>query len=208
MDIPQVGAARKSGTKNWNELKTKELPRRKSHLPKITIRNEDQTMDQSKGLEAKISEEETTTIVSMGLGDIPPKISRISLVDQTPHMGLTAQTMEDHLINAQVNHSIETMEIDPKMDLSTIRMETGGVMETFLVLHQIQEKTSHKIIPIVNQGVINVTTLRSADLTIDLRLVLPPMNKNFRRTIIKHHLMWFVSTQPMISSTNCRIFAR
>ena len=97
------------------------------------------------------------------------------------------------MANAQISHSIETMEIDPGMDLSTIRIETSGIMETFLVLHQLQEETSHKIIPIANQEVINLTTLRSADLTIDIRLALRPMNRNFRRTIIRHHLMWFVS---------------
>ena len=48
----------------------------------------------------------------------------------------------------------------------------------------------------------------SADLTIDLRLVLRPINKSFRRTIIRHHLMWFASPQPMIPLTNYRIFAR
>ena len=106
--------------------------------------------------------------------------------------------MEDHLINAQINHSIESMEIDPEIDLSTIRMETGGRMETFLVLHQIQEETSHKIVSIANQEVVNSTTLRSTDLTIDLQLVLRPMNKIFRRTIIRRHLMWFASPQPVI----------
>ena len=155
-------------------------------------------MDQNNGLEVRISKEETTTIITMGLGELPPIITRLSLLDQTAHMGLIAQTMENPLINAQISHPIETMEIDPDMDLSTIRMETGGIMETFLVLHPIQEETSHKIILIANQEVIKPTTLRSADLTIDLRLVLRPMNKSFRRTIIGHHLMWFASPQPMI----------
>ena len=40
------------------------------------------------------------------------------------------------------------MEIDPEMEPSTSRMETGGTMGTFPVLHQIQEETSHKTIPI------------------------------------------------------------
>ena len=84
------------------------------------------------------------------------------------------------------------------MNLSTTRMGTGGTMETFLVLHQIQEETSHKTIPIANQEMNSPTTLRSADLTIDLQQALHPMNRNFRRTIIRHHLMWFVSPQPMI----------
>ena len=106
--------------------------------------------------------------------------------------------IEDHMTNAQIIDSIETMETVPEMNLSTIRMGTGGTMETFLVLHRLQGETSQKIIPIAHQEVINLTTLRSTDLTIDLRLTLRPMNRNFRRTIIRHHLMWFVSPQPMI----------
>ena len=75
--------------------------------------------------------------------------------------------IEDHMINAQISHLREAMETDPEMNLSTIRMGTGGTMETFLFLHQIREETSHKTIPIGNQEMINLTTLRSADLTID-----------------------------------------
>ena len=153
-------------------------------------------MNRNNGLGVRISKEEITKITT-GL-EVPPIITRISLQDQTPHMGLTTQTMEDHLINAQINHSKETREIDPEMDLSTIRMETGGKMETILFLHQIQEETSHKTIPIANQEVINPATSRSADLTIDLRLILRPMNKSFRRKIFRHHLMWFASQQSMI----------
>ena len=164
-------------------------------------------MDRKNGLGVRIFREEITTTTTTDL-EVPLKINRISPQGQTPHMGLTAQTMEDHLINAQINHSIETMEIDPEMDLSTIRIETADLMEIFLVPHRLKEETSHKILPITNQEVINITTLPSADLTIDLRLVLLHMNKNFRRTIIKHHLMWFVSPQPMTPSTNCRIFTR
>ena len=100
-------------------------------------------MDRNNGLEVRISKGEITIIITTDL-DVPPIIIKISLQDQTPHMGITTQTMEDHLINAQINHSIETMEIDPEMDPSTIRMETGGPMETFLAPHQIQEETSHK----------------------------------------------------------------
>ena len=102
------------------------------------------------------------------------------------------------MINAQISHLIEAMETDLEMNLSAIRKGTGGTMEIFLVLHQIQEETFHKTIPIANQEMINLTTLRSADLTIDLRQALRPMNRSFRRTIIRHHLMWFVSPQPMI----------
>ena len=52
-------------------------------------------------------------------------------------------------------------------------------MEIFPILHQIKGETPHKIIPIANQEVISLTTLLSADLTIDQRLVLRPMKKKF-----------------------------
>ena len=100
------------------------------------------------------------------------------------------------------------MEIDHEIDLLTTRMETAETMEIFLVPHRLKEETSHKITPIAKPEVINLTTLRSTDLTIDQRLALHPMNKNFRRTIIRHHLMLFASPQRMIQLTNYRIFAR
>ena len=155
-------------------------------------------MDRNNGLEVRISKEETTSIMTMDLGGIPPIITRISLQDQISHMGINAQTMEDHLINAQINLLIETMEIDLEMYLSTTQMGTGETMEIFLVPHRTKGEISHKTTPTANQEVINQTTLRSADLTIDLGLVLHPMNKNFCRTVIKHHLMWFASPPPMI----------
>ena len=155
-------------------------------------------MDQNNGLEAKISKEETRTLPMIDSGEVPLIASKISLQDPTLHIGTTVRIIDDHLTNAQISHLIETMETDPDMNLSTTRMGTGGTMETFLVLHQIQEETSHKTIPIARQEMNNLTTLRSADLTIDLQQTLHPMNRNFRRTIITHHLMWFVSPQPMI----------
>ena len=124
----------------------------------------------------------------------------------TLHMKIITRTIEDHTINAQVSLSVDMMEIDLEMDLLTTR--TGETVEIFLVPHRLKEETSHKITPIANQEGINLTILPSADLTIDQRLILHPMNKNFRRTIIKHHLMWFASQQPMIALTNYRIFAR
>ena len=54
----------------------------------------------------------------MGLGEIPPIFTRISLQDQTSNIGLIAQTIEDHMTNAQISHSIEVMETDHEMNLS------------------------------------------------------------------------------------------
>ena len=155
-------------------------------------------MDQNNGLEAKSSKEETRTLPMIDSGEVPLIASKISLQDPTLHIETTVRVIEDHVINAQISHLKETMETDPDMNLSTTRMGTGGTMETFLVLHQIQEETSHKTIPIAHQEMNNLTTVRSADLTIDLKQTLHPMNRNFRRTIIRHHLMWFVSPQLMI----------
>ena len=155
-----------------------------------------------------ISKEETRSTITMDLGEIPPLLTRVSLQGQTLQMGTTVRTTEDHMINAQISRSIETIEIDLERDLSTTRMGTGETMEIFPVLHRLKGETSHKIFPIANQEVIKPTTLLSADLTNDLRLVLRPMNKSFRKTIIRHHLKRFTSTQSTIPLTNCRIFAR
>ena len=44
------------------------------------------------------------------------------------HIGTTVRTIDDHLINVQISHLIETMETDPDMNLSPTRMGTGGTM--------------------------------------------------------------------------------
>ena len=54
-DLPQDGASRRYETKNWNKSKTKELPRRKSRLIRITTKNEEQAMKENVGLEVMIS---------------------------------------------------------------------------------------------------------------------------------------------------------
>ena len=155
-------------------------------------------MDQNNGLEAKIFKDETRTLAMIDSGELPLIATKTSLRDPTLHIEPTVRTIDDHLIKAQISHLIETMETDPDMNLSTTRMGTGGTMGTFLVLHQIQEETSHRTIPIAYQEMNNLTTLRPEDLTIKLQQTLYPMNRNSRRTIIRHHLMWFVSLQPMI----------
>ena len=171
-------------------------------------KNEDQILDQSNGLEAKISREETRTTIMMDLGEIPPPLSRISLQGQILPTGTTVQTTEDHMINAQTSNSIEMTEIDLGMVLSTTQMGTGEIMEISLVLHRLKGETIRRIVQTANQDMIGPTTLLSADLTIDLRLVLRPTNKNFRRTITRQHLMWFVSPQPTILLMKYKIFAR
>ena len=121
-------------------------------------------MDQSNGLEAKISKEEIRITIMMDLEEIFPHLIKISLQDPHSHMKTIVGTTEDHMINAQIGHSIEITEIDLEMDLSTTRMGTDGTMEKSLVLHRLREETSHKITLIANQEVINLTTLRSAEL--------------------------------------------
>ena len=162
---------------------------KKVTLPKITTKNEDQTMDQNNGLEAKIFKDETRTLAMIDSGEVHLIATKISLLDPTLHKETTVRTIDDHLINVQISHLIETMETDPDMNLSTTRMGTGGTMGTFLVPRQIQEETSHKTIPIANQEMNNLTISHSADLTIDLQQTLHPMNKNFRKTIIRHLLL-------------------
>ena len=155
-------------------------------------------MDQSNGLEAKISKEEIKITKMMDLQETFLHLIEISLQGPTSHMRTITRTTEDYMINAETSHSTEMMEIDLEMTLSTTGMGTGETMEIFHVLHWLKEKISHKVAPIAHREVINPTTLRSADLTTDLRLVLRPMNKKFRRTIIRHYIRWFASPQPMI----------
>ena len=87
------------------------------------------------------------------------------------------------MINAKIGHSTETMEMDLATNRSTIRMGTGETMETFLVPHRLKRQTIRKAVHTANQEVINPTILLSADLTIDLRLVVRPTNKNFHKTM-------------------------
>ena len=163
-------------------------------------------MDRNNGLEAKISREGTRTTM-IGL-EIPPIITRTSLQDQNLHTGIFAQIMGDHLINAQFSHLIETMEIDLGMVLSTTQMGTGETMEISLVLHRLKGENIRRMVQTANQEMIGPTPLLSADLTIDLRLVLRPTNKDFRKTITRQHLMWFVSPQPTTLLLKYQIFAR
>ena len=102
-------------------------------------------MDQNNGLEAKTSKEATRTLATIDLGEVPLRPTRIFLQDPTLHIGTTLRMIEDHMTNAQISHSIEAMETDPERNLSTIRMGTGGTMETFLVLRRLQGETSLKI---------------------------------------------------------------
>ena len=181
---------------------------KKSLLLRITTKNEDQIMDQNNGLEAKASKGETRFLRTIDLGEHLSLPTRIYLQDQTLHMGITIRIIEDRMINAEISQSTETMEIDLETDLSTTRMGTGETMEVYFVLRRLKEETSHKTNSTGNQELTNLITLRSADLTIDLRLVLRPTNNNFRKPIVRQHLMGFVSPQPTILSTKYQIFAR
>ena len=121
---------------------------KKSRLLRTASKNEDQTMDHRNGPEAKISKRETGTTLTMDLRETPPPLIKTSPPDQTSHLGTTIRTIEDHMINAQITHSIETNEIDLKVDLSTIRMETGEIMELFRLLHRLKERLlTKKFIP-------------------------------------------------------------
>ena len=102
-------------------------------------------MDQNNGLEAKFSKGETRILPRIDLGEHLLLPTRISLPDQTLHMGITIRIMEDRMINVKISLSTETMEIDLEMDLSTTRMGTGETREYFLVLRLVKEETSPKI---------------------------------------------------------------
>ena len=159
-------------------------------------------MNQNNGLEAKIFREETRSTLTMDLSKIASQLIRIPLPDQTPLVETTVRIMQDFVINAETDHSIETLENCLEKDLSTIRVETGETLEIFLVLHRFKGETSLKIVRTANQEVINLTILLSADLTIDLRLVSHLTNKNFHKTITRRHPMWSTSPQPAIPIMN------
>ena len=148
-------------------------------------------MAQNSGLEAKISKEKIRITKMMDLQEIFLHPIETPLQGPTSHMKTLTRTIDNHTIIAQISHSIDMMKVDLEMDLSTTRMGTDETMETLLVPHRLKEETSNKMTPIANQEVINLKTLRSKDLTINQRLALRPMNKNFRRTKFRHHLMWF-----------------
>ena len=119
----------------------------------------------------------------MDLREIPPQLIRISLPDQTSPMGTTNRIMEDHMVNVQISRLKGTVQTDLEMDLSTIKMETGEKM----ALHRLKGETSHKVIHTANQEVMNLAILSSADLTIDLRLVLRLENEKSHKTITRRH---------------------
>ena len=164
-------------------------------------------MDQNNGPEAKISKGETRILLTIDLGELPLLPTRISLQDQFLYMGITIRIMEDRMINTKISHSTEMMETDPKTDHSTIRMETGETMETFLVLHRLKGETLRKIVHTASQEVISLTFLLFADLTTDLLLVLHLTNRSSHKTIIRPYLMLFVSPQPMMPLIKYQIFA-
>ena len=186
-------------------MKTKEPLRKKSRILRITTKNGEQVIDQKNGLGAKISKEEIRS--TMDLQEIFPHLIKISLQGPTSHVRTITRTTEEYVISVQISRSIETMEIDLEVDLSTTRIKTGETTEFFPVLHRLRGEIYPKTISIANQ-VISLTTMLSAELTIDLRPLLRPKNESFRKTKIKHHLMWFASPQPTILLTNCWIFAR
>ena len=101
-------------------------------------------MDQNNGLEAKISKEETRTLLRIDLGEVPLLCTRISPQDPTLHIVTTIRILEYQIFNAQISHSIEAMQTDLEMNPLTIRMEAGERMETFLVFRRLQGETSHK----------------------------------------------------------------
>ena len=93
------------------------MPREKSRLLRTITKNEDQTMDQNNRLQAKTSKRGARITITMDWRQIPSLLIRVFLQAQTSHMGTTIPTMEDDMINAQMSHSIEAMEIGLEMAL-------------------------------------------------------------------------------------------
>ena len=112
------------------------------------------------------------------------------------------------MINAQINHSLKMMGIDPEMHISAIGMEAGETLEIFLVLHRLKGEIAHRTILTTNEELVNLTIVLSADLTINRRVVSDLTNRNFRKTSTRRHRMWSALLQPMIPLLGYQIFAR
>ena len=125
-------------------------------------------MDQNNGTEAETSKQEIRFKIMMDLQEVLPHLIRVSLTDKTSLMDTTIRKTEKHVINAQNSHSIEAMEIDLEMDLSTTRMGTRKTVEIFAVLHRLKGDIFHKINHTADQEVKNLSILPSAELTINL----------------------------------------
>ena len=156
MDTLQAGAVRKHETKKWIGSKMKGLPKRNSPSPNIITKNEDQAKDHNIGLEAKVFREEARTTPTRDLWEFSPQSIRIFPPDKLPCTGTKIQRMPDHLINAQINLSIETMERGLELNPSTIRTEPGKTQENFFVPSRLKGEISRRTIHTANQELINL----------------------------------------------------
>ena len=111
------------------------------------------------------------------------------------------------MANAKTNRAIETMEIGPEMDHSTIRIESGELKESSLVILPLQVGTSHRSFHTLNQDLITLVILCFVDHIID-RLVAPHLMDKISHTVAtKIRRSWSVSAQQMITQTSCLIFS-
>ena len=189
-------------------IENERTPKIKSLLPKTITESEDQTMDQKNGLKANVFREDTRTTLTMDTRELSPHFFGLSLPDKTQHTGTTIRLTEHHMINAQINHSVATMELGLEIDLSTIRMEIGKKLKVFLDLHRLWREISQRTINTPNQKMINLTIVPSADLTIHWRVVSHLTNRKFHKTITKCHPMRSVLIQPTTPILNYQTFAR
>ena len=124
-------------------MKTKGLPKRKSHLFRTMTESKDQAMDQKNGLEAETFRARTRTSLMTDLRRTPHWFIRISVPGRVTET--TIRTKGDQIVNAQSNHSVGAMELALENDFSTIRK---GICEALLTLH---EKISHKTVHTAKQ---------------------------------------------------------
>ena len=105
------------------------------------------------------------------------------------------------MINALINHLLEPMEIGRKVDVSTIRFETGETMEVFLVLDWLKGEISHRTIHTVNQELKNLAVLPFADLTSDRRVVSQLMKNKSRENNkqTSYNVVRFTTTDDTIN---------
>ena len=116
-------------------MKKKERPRKKSRLVRTTTKTRTRSCIRTRWTRGQDFQRRNQNYTNDEFTRNSPPLIRISLRDQASHMGTTFRTMEDHLINAQISHSIEAMEIDLELNLSTIRKGTGETMKKIFVPH-------------------------------------------------------------------------
>ena len=170
-DIRQVGAARWYETKNWNDSKMKDLPRKKvmftqdynkkrrpHHGPEQWTGGQDFQKRTQNYTKDRFGRNSPTTCQNFS-----PK-PNFTYGNNHPSNGRS----HDQRWNKSFHRSDENRSRNESFNK---KIETGETMEDFFLLNQLKGESFHKIFRTASRKVISLTILPSAGLTIDIRLV-------------------------------------